>query len=162
MVWVARPSPSRVSRANLVEPSSSSTEPVGTAAPAVTSTVNVTGSPPTVELSDEVRVTVVADASTTWLTGADVLVARPPSGTYTAVSGCVPAVSVLVSHADCPPLPSVSETEPIVVGPSRNCTVPVGSPGSTAVTVTRSTTVWPTDDGFGEVVRTVVVAGSSS
>src|SRR5213594_4127828 len=57
-------------------------------------------------------------------------------------------------------LPLTSVTTPSVVAPSRNVTVPVGTPAPD-VTVELSVTVCPTMDGFGVDVRLVDVAAAA-
>ena len=49
---------------------------------------------------------------------------------------------------------------PIVVSPSLNVTVPVGTPvpGATGATVAVSVTACPRDEGLGDVVSVVVVS----
>ena len=56
-------------------------------------------------------------------------------------------------------LPLTSVTVPNAAAPSRNVTVPVGTPtaGATAVTVVLSVTVCPASEGFGVDVSVVVV-----
>ena len=57
-------------------------------------------------------------------------------------------------------LPLTSVTTPSVVAPSRNVTVPVGTPAPD-VTVELSVTACPTVEGFGVDVRLVDVAAAA-
>ena len=80
VVYVALPDPSSVSVVSVVVPSSRSTVPVGTGPVDVTLMVNVTGSPPSVGLPDEVNDVVVPKRLTLCGTPDDVLVAKPALG----------------------------------------------------------------------------------
>src|SRR5207247_9079441 len=79
---------------------------------------------------------------------------RPSSGR----SGCVPVARVdTLSEA----LPLTSVAVPSTVAPSRNVTVPVGTPVA-EVTVALSVTACPVVEGFGVEVRVVVVAAAAA
>ena len=73
------------------------------------------------------------------------------------VAGVLGGVAAVVSVA-CPVASSV--TEPIVVAPSLNVTVPVGvpAPGAEAVTVAVKVTDCPETDGLTEEASAVAVA----
>jgi hypothetical protein len=137
-------------------PSRNVTVPVGTPVAAVTVALRLTACPVVEGFGVEVRVVVVAAAPgafTAWVTTAEVLgrnVALPP---YSAVSGRVPTASV---ETDIEALPLTSVAAPSTVEPSRNVTVPVGTPVA-AVTVALRVTACPVVEGFGVEVRVVVV-----
>ena len=68
---------------------------------------------------------------------------------------CDPAVSVDIAKVATPDPFKV--TEPRVVDPSLNVTVPEGvpAPGAVALTVAVKVTDWPGDDGFNDEVIAV-------
>src|SRR5262249_56433584 len=75
---------------------------------------------------------------------------------YVAVNEWTSVVSVeIVNDA----VPSTTSTTASVVRPSVNVIVPVGRPtaGGSGLTVASSVTAWPLTDGFGVVVRFVLV-----
>src|SRR5881397_1007664 len=139
-----------------VAPSRNVTVPVGTAAAEVTVALSVTACPVVDGFGVEVRVVVVAAAAgafTTWFTVAEVLAANVALPPYAAVSGCVPTASV---EMESEALPLTSVAVPSTVAPSRNVTVPVGTPAA-EVTVALSVTACPVVEGFGVEVKLVVV-----
>jgi hypothetical protein len=92
-------------------------------------------------------------ASTISRSAADTLDAWELSPEYAAVMECEPAASEL-TVSEAPPL--VSTALPRTVGPSRNCTKPVGVPKAD-VTVALKVTACPTAAGFSKEVNVVVV-----
>src|SRR3989441_2175860 len=147
-------------RPSTVAPSRKVPVPVGTPAVEVTVALRVTACPVVEGFGVEVRVVVVAAAAgafTTWVTTAEVLAANVALPPYAAVSGWLPAASVEV-ESDA--LPLTSGAVPSTVAPSRNVTVPVGTPAA-EVTVAFRVTACPVVEGFGVEVRLVVVAAAA-
>src|SRR5438552_16000124 len=141
-------------------PSRNVTVPVGTPVAEVTVALRVTACPVVEGFGVEVRVVVVAAAAgafTTWVTTAEVLAANVALPPYAAVSGWLPAASV---EMEIEALPLTSVAVPSTVAPSRNVTVPVGTPVA-EVTVALRVTACPVVEGFGVEVRVVVVAAAA-
>jgi hypothetical protein len=105
---------------------------------------------------DVTTVPAVADPTTWPPLSVPVLATKPVAPEYTAVTVCVPTVSVEM-------LPDVAEPEASVTGEPKalpstlNCTVPVAVPvpGATAATLAVKLTAWPYAEGF-RVEATVV------
>jgi hypothetical protein len=152
----------KVAVPNEVEPSKNSTEPAGipvAGATADTETDNDTAFENTDDGSGSTVNTVLVEAVfTTWSTAADVLAVKEKSPEYTAVNEWVPTVNPLV-EIDAWPAP-LTGMAPSDVAPSKNSTLPTGTPAPGAVTLTCAETVTcsPNNDGFGAEVTTVVVA----
>ena len=161
MLKLAIPEPFSIPVPRIAEPSSNVTVPVGTPAPgasAVIVAVNVTDWPKTDGLADEVTDELVASGFTTWLNEDEVLAVKLPSAPYTAVIEWLPTASAEVVNVAIPEPFKVPV--PRVVEPSRNVTVPVGTPdpGASEVIVAVKVTDWPKIDGLAEEAMIDVVA----
>ena len=120
------------------------TVPVGVPpAAGVTTAVKVAGWPwVTASAADEETAVAVAIGSIVWTTGADVPPAKLPSPAYSAVTGWPPTASPATARVATPPASTAAV--PSTTAPSRNVTVPVGTPapGATAATVAVRVTGW--------------------
>jgi hypothetical protein len=145
---------------NDVTPSKNSTDPVGTPANDTTPALNVTDWPKVGLDGATPNDTAVAARSTCWLNAPDVLFPNDAgtADTNTAVIECAPPVNV--ETASCaPPAPFTGTGTPNDVTPSKNSTVPVGTPaaGATALTVAVNNTAFENTDGFNPLATTVAV-----
>jgi hypothetical protein len=98
-----------------------------------------------------------AGATTIWSRAGEVLALRLTSPEYSAVIEWVPTERLAVVREARPDAFSVAV--PRLVAPSRNVTVPVGTPpaGVEVVTVAVNVTPWATFEGFAEDARAVLV-----
>jgi hypothetical protein len=120
--------------------------------------VSVTACPRLAGFAEEVTVTVVPDAPTTWLSTAELVAPKLPVPAYTAVIASVPTGSPeVVKVAVLLTAPEVlSVAVPSAVVPFINTTEPVGG-AKLLVSVAVSVTAWPTLAGLGEEVTAAVL-----
>jgi hypothetical protein len=150
---VAVPFDCKIPVPRLAVPLRKVTVPVGVPPTApVTVAVNMIGPPKKAGFGAEVSVIVVACGPTVTGNAAETLAAVLASPPYVAVMECGPGTSVEIEKLATPVVPTVcTATDPSVVEPSANVTVPVGTSAPDGVTVAVNVMLEPAGLGFAAV-----------
>ena len=121
----------------------------------VTWAVNVTAWPTKDGLSEELSVVVVVIFWTVCFSVPELLPKKVPSPPYTALMLCDPVASEDVLNVACPDAFNVPV--PTLVFPSKNVTVPVGTPPAPEIDAVK-VTICSNADGLADEARVVVLA----